>query len=205
MTKRLASKHKIERRYGIVLWGQGGSPVHSRNYPPGQHGTKGTRRKTQYGQQVAAKQQLKGYYGNIGERQFRNIYKEASRRRGDTGENLLDLLERRLDAVIYRLKFVPTVFAARQMVNHGHILVNGKKVDIPSFRVKDQDVITLKDSMRQNAVVMAAMASSERAVPEYIEHKAGDFSGKFLYRPDPQKIPYPVQMQVSSVVEYYSR
>ena len=206
MTKRIGAKHKIERRYGVSLWGQGKSPVNVRSYPPGQHGPKGPRKLTEYGQQLAAKQKLKGYYGNIVEKQFRNIYKEAERRRGDTGENLLDLLERRLDAIVYRLKFVPTVFAARQMVNHGHILVNGKRVNIPSFRVCDGDKITLRDCpMRTNAITVAAMASGERDIPEYIEYSAKSFTGTFLYKPDSAKIPYPIQMQVSSIVECYSR
>lgn len=205
MTKRLQSKHKIERRYGVSLWGQGKSPVHVRSYPPGQHGNKGPRKLTEYGQQFSAKQKLKGYYGNIGERQFRNIYKEATRRTGDTGENFLDLLERRLDTVVYRLKFVPTVFAARQLVNHGHVLVNGKRVNIPSYRLRDGDTVTLREGMRQNAVVITAMASTERSIPEYLQYTESTFTGTFLFRPDPLKIPYPIQIPISSVIECYAR
>ena len=205
MTKRIQAKHKIERRYGVSLWGQAGSPVHVRAYPSGQHGPKGPRKLTDYGQQLAAKQKLRGYYGNIVERQFRNIYKEAVRLKGNTGDNLLALLERRLDAVIYRLKWVPTVFAARQVVNHKHVQVNGRTVNIASYRLKDGDVVTLSESMRQNALVVQAMASTEREIPEYLQFSAAQFTGKLIYAPDPARIPYPIQMNVSSVVEFYSR
>lgn len=205
MTKRIQAKHKIERRYGVILWGQESSPAHKRNHPPGQHGTKGARKLTEYGKQLASKQKLRGYYGNITEKQFRNIYKEACRLRGDTGEKLLELLERRLDAIVYRLKFAPTVFAARQLVNHRHILVNGRCLNIGSCRLKDGDVVSLCDSMRQNAVVIAAMASKERDIPEYLEFNRSHFSGKLLNTPDPAKIPYPIQMNVTSVIEYYAR
>jgi small subunit ribosomal protein S4 len=205
MTKRSQSKHRIERRYGVVLWGQADSPAHARPYPPGQHGSKGTKKLTDYGQQLAAKQKLKGYYGNIVERQFQNIYKEAGRLKGDTGENFLALLERRLDAVVYRLKWVPTVFSARQLVNHRHVLVNGKSVNIASYRLKDGDCVTLRESMRQNALVQVAMAASDRDVPEYLESNALEFSGRFLHKPDSAMIPYPIQMNINSVIEYYSR
>jgi small subunit ribosomal protein S4 len=146
MTKRLQSKYKINRRYGVNLWGRAKSPVNKREYKPGQHGPKasGGSKTSDYGLQLAAKQKLRGYYGNVGERQFRRFYKEAARRKGDTGENFLSLLERRLDAVVYRMKFVPTVFAARQFVNHGHVFVNGRRTDIPSYIVKDGDVIEFR-------------------------------------------------------------
>lgn len=205
MTKRLRAKHKIERRYGVALWGQADSPVHTRSHIPGQHGSKGTRKLTDYGQQLMAKQKLKGYYGNITERQFRNIYKEAVRLRGDTGANFLSLLERRLDATIYRLKWVPTVFAARQMVNHRHVLVNGKVVNIASYRLRQGDVVTLRDEMRSNAVTMNALASKERDVPEYLEYDHSQFSAKLSFLPTADKIPYPIQMNVSSIVELYAR
>jgi small subunit ribosomal protein S4 len=205
MSKRLNSKHKIERRYGVSLWGQAKSPVHVRNYPPGQHGPKGPRKLTEYGQQLAAKQKLKGYYGNITESQFFRTYKEAVRQKGDTGENLLNLLERRLDAVVYRLKFAPTVFCARQLVSHGHIRVNGRRVNISSAQVKDGDEVTLVDSMRSNKIVLSALESSERTVPEYLEYNAKTFTGKFVYRPDSSKIPYPIEMNLHSIIECYAR
>lgn len=205
MTKRIQAKHKIERRYGVSLWGKEKSPVHVRSYPPGQHGTKGNRKLTDYGQQLAAKQKLRGYYGNIVERQFRNIYKEAVRLKGDTGENLLELLERRLDAVIYRLKWAPTVFSARQLVNHRHILVNGKSVNIPSYRLRKGDVVSMKESTRQNPLIVGAMASKEREIPDYLEFNSSHFTGKFVQKPDSSKIPYPIQMNVASVIECYAR
>ncbi|BDB96514.1 30S ribosomal protein S4 [Candidatus Hydrogenosomobacter endosymbioticus] len=205
MTKRLEAKYKYSRRCGVNLWGESKNPVNTRNYPPGQHGTKGAKKLTEYGQQLAAKQKLKRYYGNIGEKQFRKIYQEAVRVRGDTNENLLDLLERRLDAVVYRLKFVPSVFAARQFVNHGHVLVNGKRVDIPSYRLRDGDVVSLDENIRQNAVVASSIECKDRDVPDYISSDTKKFSGTFLRRPDPVEIPYPVQMNTALIIEFYSR
>ncbi len=204
--KRLAAKHKISRRIGANLWGQPRSPVNKRAYGPGQHGPNARRgKKSDYGLQLEAKQTLKGYYGNIGEKQFRKYYEKASRRRGDTGEILIDLLERRLDAVIYRLKFVPTVFAARQFVNHGHILVNGKRVNIPSYSVKDGDVIEMKEKSRTLPVVMQAVEEPHREVPDYMEVDHKKMQGKFLRTPDMSEVPYAVQMQPSLVIEFYSR
>lgn len=205
MTKRIQAKHKISRRYKVDLWGQPGSPVHVRAYPPGQHGNKGNKKLTEYGHQLAAKQKLKGYYGNIVEKQFRNIYEKAARMPGDTGENLLILLERRLDAVVYRLKIAPTVFSARQIINHRHILVNGKCVNIASYVLKDGDTVSLREGMRQNPLIINALASPDRQVPEYLEFNASSFTGKLLYAPDPVRIPYPVQMNVHSVIECYAR
>lgn len=204
MTKRTAAKHKIDRRLGVNLWGRPKSPLNARNYGPGQHGQQRSK-PSDYGIQLRAKQKLRGYYGNIGERQFRRLYQEAVRRKGDTSENMIELLERRLDAVIYRLKFVSTVFAARQMVNHGHIMVNGKRVNIPSYQVRDGDEIVLVTKMKENANVELAVASTEREVPEYIEvdHKA--MKGKFIRAPKLTDVPYPVQMEPNLVIEFYSR
>jgi small subunit ribosomal protein S4 len=204
MSKRMESKHKIDRRLGVNLWGRPKSPFNRREYGPGQHGQR-RRKPSDFGIQLMAKQRLKGYYGNIGERQFRRYYQEAVRRRGDTGEQLVGLLERRLDAVVYRAKFVPTVFSARQFVNHGHVRVNGKRVTIPSYLVKEGDVIEVKEKSRQLPIVMAASESNERDVPDYIDvdHKA--MKAKFVRVPELADIPYPVQMQPNLVVEFYSR
>jgi len=204
MTKRTAAKHKIDRRLGVNLWGRPKSPLNSRNYGPGQHGQQRSK-PSDYGVQLRAKQKLRGYYGNIGERQFRRLYQEAVRRKGDTSENMIELLERRLDAVIYRLKFVSTVFAARQMVNHGHIMVNGKRVNIPSYQVRDGDEITLVNRMKENPNVELAVASGERDVPEYVEVDHKVMKGKFLRAPKLTDVPYPVQMEPNLVIEFYSR
>lgn len=204
MTKRVAAKHKIDRRLGVNLWGRAKSPFNTRNYGPGQHGQQKSK-PSDYGIQLRAKQKLKGYYGNISERQFRRFYQEAVRRRGDTSENLVELLERRLDAVVYRMKFVATPFAARQIVNHGHIAVNGKRVNIPSYLVKDGDEISVLASMRENVNVLAAMESNERDVPEYIDLDAKALKGKFVRGPKLADIPYPVQMEPHLVIEFYSR
>lgn len=204
MSKRLAAKFKINRRLGVNLWGRAKSPVNRREYGPGQHGQhKG--KPTDYGTQLLAKQKLKGYYGNVSEKQLRKYYAEAIRRSSDTSEHLIGLLESRLDAIVYRMKFVPTVFAARQFVNHGHILVNGKRVNIPSYQVKEGDEISVREKSRQLAIVLEAEASTERDIPEYMEvdHKAG--KGTFLRIPKLADVPYPVQMEPNLVVEFYSR
>lgn len=204
MTKRASSKYKINRRLGVNLWGRAKSPFNKREYGPGQHGQR-RRKPTDYGLQLAAKQRLKGYYGNITERQFRRYYTEAIRRRGDTGENLVQLLERRLDAVIYRMKFVPTVFAARQFVNHGHVRVNGKRVTIPSFQVKDNDIVEVKEKSRELPLVLESIVSGERDVPDYLEVDFKKMQGKFVRGPKFSDVPYPAKMEPNMVVEYYSR
>ena len=204
MTKRLASKYKINRRLGVNLWGRPKSPVNSRDYRPGEHGQR--RRKTSdYGLQLAAKQKLKGYYGNITERQFRRYYDKAVRRRGDMSENLVGFLERRLDAVVYRMKFVPTVFAARQFVNHGHIRVNGRRVNIPCYLVDEGDVIEVRDKSRQVPIVLEAIDSPERDVPDYLDVDHDKLKGTFVRTPKLADVPYPVQMEPNLVIEYYSR
>ncbi|MFM8800907.1 MAG: 30S ribosomal protein S4 [Tagaea sp.] len=205
MSKRHESKYKINRRLGENLWGRAKSPVNKREYGPGQHGQR-RKKPTDFGIQLMAKQKLKFYYGNITERQFRKIYTEAIRKKGDTSENLIGLLERRLDAVVYRLKFAPTVFAARQLVSHGHVLLNGKKANIASMVVKEGDEVALKSKMRENVQVLEAVASQERQVPDYLEvvdQKA--FKGKFVRTPKLADVPYPVKMEPNLVIEFYSR
>ncbi len=204
MSKRSESKHKIDRRLGVNLWGRPKSSYTKRQYGPGQHGQR-RRKPSDFGNQLRAKQQLKRYYGDITEKQFRKYYHEAVRRRGDTGELLIELLERRLDAVVYRMRFVPTVFAARQFVNHGHIRVNGIKVNIPSYMVKEGDVVEIKDGSRDLNLVLEAAGSPERDVPEYITVDHGKMRGTFVRTPVLGDVPYPVQMEPNLVVEYYSR
>ncbi len=202
--KRPSSKHKIDRRLAVNLWGRAKSPFNIRQTGPGMHGAR-RGKPTDYGIQLMAKQKLKGYYGNIGERQFRKYYHEALRLRGDTGQNLVGLLERRLDAVVYRAKFVPTVFAARQFVSHQHVTVNGQKVNVPSYQVKEGDIIEVKEKSRQLALYITATESGERDVPEYldVDHKAG--KATFLRTPKMEDVPYAVQMEPHLVVEFYSR
>ena len=205
MTKRAEAKYKIDRRMGENLWGRPKSPVNRRDYGPGVHGQRRKGKPSDFGVQLRAKQKLKGYYGNITEKQFRNIYAEAVRRRGDTGEHLVGLLERRLDAVVYRAKFVSTVFAARQFVNHGHVLVNGKRVTIPSYRVREGDVISIKDKSKELGVVLEAVESNERDVPSYLEVDHNKMTATFLVTPKLADIPYPVHMEPNLVIEFYSR
>jgi small subunit ribosomal protein S4 len=204
MSKRKTSKYKIDRRLGVNLWGRPKSPINSREYPPGQHGQR-RRKPSDYGLQLMAKQKLKGYYGNITEKQFRRYYTEATQRKGDTSENLINILERRLDAVVYRMKFVPTVFASRQFVNHGHIRVNGKRVNIPSYMVKDGDVVTVREKSRQMPMVLLAMESNERDVPDYMEVNFNKLEGTYIRGPKLADVPYPAQMEPNLVIEFYSR
>jgi small subunit ribosomal protein S4 len=204
MTKRTQSKYKINRRLGVNLWGRAKSPVNKRESGPGQHGAK-RNKPSDYGIQLMAKQKLKGYYGNIGERQFRRYYETAVNSRGDSGDELVALLERRLDTVVYRLKFVATVFAARQFVSHGHVTVNGKRVNIPSYLVKEGDVIQVKEKSRQMTVVLGAIESPERDVPDYYDVDHREMKGTFVRVPKPADVPYPVQMEPNLVIEYYSR
>ena len=205
MTKRMESKYKIDRRMGENIWGRPKSPVNRREYGPGQHGQRRKSKLSDYGVQLKAKQKLRGYYGNISERQFRGIYQEARRLKGDSGAHMIGLLERRLDALIFRAKFVPTVFAARQFINHGHIKVNGKRVTIPSYRVKVGDIVEVKEKSKQLALVLEAQALAERDVPDYIEVDASKLTAKLARVPLLTDVPYAVQMEPHLVVEYYSR
>ena len=205
MTKRASAKYKLDRRMGENIWGRNKSPVSKRAYGPGQHGQRKSRKLSDYGTQLHAKQKLKGYYANITERQFRRYYAEAARRTGDTGEHMIGLLERRLDAIVFRAKFVPTPFAARQLVSHGHVAVNGKRVTIPSYLVKEGDTLELRTKAKDMALVLEAVKSTEREVPDYIEANHSRMTAKFLRTPKLGDVPYAVQMQPSLVVEFYSR
>ena len=205
MTKRVAQKHKIDRRLSVNLWGRPKSPFNLRKYRPGQHGQKHTGKLSDYGVQSNAKQKLKGYYGNLNERQFRNCYKEAIRQKGDSGENLIAILERRLDTIVYRSKFVPTVFAARQFINHGHVKVNGKRVNIASCLLKEGDVVEVKDKSKEMALVVESMKSQERDIPGYITVDEKKCSSTFVRTPQFAEVPYATQMDPKLVIEYYSR
>ena len=204
MTKRTESKYKINRRLGVNLWGRPKSPINKREYGPGQHGQR-RKKPSDFGVQLMAKQKLRGYYGNISEKQFYKYYEEAVRRRGDTSENLIELLERRLDAVVYRMKFAITPFAARQFVSHGHVLVNGRRVKISSYQVRDGDVVEVREKSKQLAMVLDSVQSAERDVPEYIEVDHRAMKGTFARAPKLADVPYPVQMEPNLVVEFYSR
>ncbi|KYO49706.1 MAG: 30S ribosomal protein S4 [Tistrella sp.] len=204
MTKRIQAKHKISRRLGVNLWGTAKSPVNARSYGPGQHGQR-RRKPSDYGLQLAAKQQLKGYYGNLTEKQFRRVVEEATRRKGESTENLIGLLESRLDAVVYRSNFVATVFAARQFINHGHVAVNGRRVTIPSYRLKPGDVVSVREKSRQLTFVLEATQRREREVPEYIDVDFDKLTATYNRMPQLAEVPYPVQMDPKQIIEYYSR
>ena len=205
MTKRLNSKHKVDRRLKVNLWGRPKSPFNTRAYPPGQHGQTKSAKPSDYGIQLQAKQKLKCYYGNMNERQFRNMYKRAIMKKGDTAENLIGLLERRLDSVIYRSKLSNTIFSSRQLINHGHVRVNGKKVNISSYQVKEEDSIEIRDKSKQLAIVDIALANKERETPEYIQMDEKNKKFKFVRIPKFEEVPYPVVMEPNLVIEYYSR
>ena len=205
MTKRIKAKHKVDRRLRVNLWGKPKSPYNTRNYPPGQHGQSRKGKPTDYGVQLNAKQKLKSYYGNINERQFRNVYRKAIKKRGDTTENLVGILERRLDTVVYRAKLAPTVFSARQLINHGHFRVNKKKVNISSYLVKEEDLIEVKDKSKGLIIIDACLASKDRDVPEYIQVDIKNKAAKLVRVPKFADIPYPTLMEPKLVIEYYSR
>ncbi|MBX9926726.1 MAG: 30S ribosomal protein S4 [Hyphomicrobiaceae bacterium] len=205
MSKRIQAKHKIDRRLSENIWGRAKSPLNKRESRPGQHGERRVSKQSDYGQQLKAKQKLKGYYGSITERQFRKVYQEAVRMKGSTSEQLIGLLERRLASVVYRAKFVPTVFAARQFVSHGHVTVNGRRVTIPSYRVRVGDVIEVREAARQNVIVLEATKSGERDVPDYLEVDHGKMVAKMQRVPALADVPYPVTMEPNLVVEFYSR
>jgi small subunit ribosomal protein S4 len=205
LTKRTSAKYKIDRRMGENIWGRPKSPVNKREYGPGQHGQRRKGKMSDFGIQLRAKQKLKGYYGDLTEKQFRKIYDEAERQRGDTSELLIGLLERRLDAVVYRAKFVPTIFSARQFVNHGHVAVNGRRVNIASYRVKEGDVVSVRDKSKQLAIVLEAIGSPERDVPEYLAVDHSKLTAEFVRAPALGDVPYPVMMEPNLVVEYYAK
>jgi small subunit ribosomal protein S4 len=206
MTKRLNSKHKVDRRLKVNLWGRPKSPFNSRAYGPGQHGQTTSRRKqSDYGIQLQAKQKLKAYYGNINERQVRNLYKKASMLKGDTSENLIGLLERRLDAIVYRAKLSTTIFSARQLINHGHVKVNGKKVNISSYQLKEEETIEIREKSKQLVFIDVALANKEREVPEYLQVDEKNKKVKLVRTPKLEEVPYPVVMEPNLVIEYYSR
>ena len=205
MSKRINAKHKVDRRLGVNLWGRPKSPFNKRAYAPGQHGQRSSAKPSDYKIQLQAKQKLKNYYGNLNERQFRNVYKEAARRKGNTGENLVGILESRLDAVIYRAKFANTVFQARQLINHGHVKVNGKRVNISSFYLSENDEVEIKDSSKQLNTILSASSSKERDVPDYLVSDQKKLTAKLSRIPKFDEIPYPAIMEPNLVVEYYSR
>ena len=205
MTKRLNSKHKVDRRLKVNLWGRPKSPFNTRGYPPGQHGQSKSAKPSDFGVQLQAKQKLKCYYGNMNERQFRNVYKKAIMKKGDSAENLIGLLERRLDAIVYRAKLATTIFSARQLINHGHLKVNGKKVNISSYQVREEDTIEVRDKSKQLALVDVALANKEREVPEYLQVDEKNKKIKFVRVPKFEEVPYPVVMEPNLVIEYYSR
>ena len=205
MTKRLASKHKVDRRIKANLWGRPKSPFNTRNYKPGQHGKSSRGKISDYGTQLQAKQKLKFYYGNMNERQFRNVYRKAIQKKGNTTENLVGYLERRLDTVIYRAKFATTVFSARQLINHGHIKVNDKKVNIPSYLVKADDIVEVKSKSKEMITIVGALVSKERDVPDYIQMDEKNKKAKLIRIPKFSEVPYPTIMEPNLVIEYYSR
>ena len=205
MTKRANAKYKIDRRMGENIWGRPKSPVNKREYGPGQHGQRRKGKMSDFGTQLKAKQKLKGYYANLSERQFHKVYDEAVRMTGDSSENLIGLLERRLDVIVYRSKFVPTIFAARQFVSHGHVKVNGRRVTISSIRLKAGDVVELTEKSKGLATVLEAVQLAERDTPDYIEVDHKGMTARLVRVPALSDVPYPVQMQPNLVVEYYSR
>ena len=204
MSKRKASKYKLDRRMGENIWGRPKSPVNRRDYGPGQHGQRRKGKLSDFGIQLRAKQKLKGYYGDVTEKQFKRAYKEAAAMKGDTSQNLIGLLEQRLDMVVYRAKFTPTIFAARQLVSHGHIRVNGVKCNVASRKVVPGDVISLSAKAQEMLLVIEAQSLPERDIPEYVTPDGTD-KVTYVRIPTLDEVPYPVTMEPNLVVEFYSR
>ncbi|MEH6826782.1 30S ribosomal protein S4 [Parasphingorhabdus sp.] len=204
MTKRTSSKYKLDRRMGENIWGRPKSPVNRRDYGPGQHGQRRKGKLSDFGIQLRAKQKLKGYYGDVTEKQFKRAYKEAAAMKGDTSQNLIGLLEQRLDMVVYRAKFTPTIFAARQLVSHGHIRVNGVKCNVASRKVVPGDVISLSAKAQEMLLVIEAQSLPERDIPEYVTPDGTD-KVTYVRIPTLDEVPYPVTMEPNLVVEFYSR
>ena len=205
MTKRLTTKHKVDRRLKVNLWGRPKSPFNTRNYPPGQHGKARKGKPSDYGTQLEAKQKMKFYYGNMNERQFRNVYRKAINKKGNTSENLIGFLERRLDIIIYRAKFATTVFSARQLINHGHIRVNGRKVNIPSYLINEKDTIEVRDKSKEMTMIVGSLVNKEREIPDYIQMDEKSKKVKLIRVPKFSEVPYPTIMEPNLVIEYYSR
>ena len=205
MTKRLTSKHKVDRRLKVNLWGRPKSPFNTRNYPPGQHGKTRRGKTSDYGTQLEAKQKMKFYYGNMNERQFRNVYRKARNKKGNTTENLIGFLERRLDIIIYRAKFTTTVFSARQLINHGHIRVNSRKVNIPSYLINEKDTIEVRDKSKEMTMIVGSLVNKEREIPDYIQMDEKSKKVKLIRVPKFSEVPYPTIMEPNLVIEYYSR
>ena len=205
MTKRSTSKHKVDRRLKVNLWGRPKSPFNTRNYPPGQHGKTRRGKTSDYGTQLEAKQKMKFYYGNMNERQFRNVYRKARNKKGNTTENLIGFLERRLDIIIYRAKFATTVFSARQLINHGHIRVNGRKVNIPSYLINEKDTIEVRDKSKEMTMIVGSLVNKEREIPDYIQMDEKNKKVKLIRVPKFSEVPYPTIMEPNLVIEYYSR
>jgi small subunit ribosomal protein S4 len=204
MSRRHSAKYKIDRRVGENIWGRAKSPFNKRNYKPGQHGQNRRNKVSDFGMQLMAKQKLKAYYGDITEKQFAKTYVEAARMKGNSAENLIGLLESRLDAVVYRAKFVPTVFAARQFINHGHVMVNGRRCNIGSARLKPGDVVQVREKSRNLALVLEALGSPERDIPDYVEVDPKAMTATYKRVPALADVPYPVKMEPAQVVEFYS-
>jgi small subunit ribosomal protein S4 len=204
MSKRISAKHKLDRRVGENVWGRPKSPVNKRDYGPGMHGQRRKGKPSDFGLQLMAKQKLKGYYGNISEKQFARTYNEAVRRRGNTAELLIGLLESRLDAIVYRAKFVPTVFAARQFINHGHVKLNGVRTNIASCRLKPGDVVEVKEKSKNMALVLEALQSPERDIPDYVDVDPKKMTATYIRIPEFAEVPYPCNMEPNLVIEYYS-
>ena len=204
MSRRHSAKYKIDRRVGENIWGRPKSPFNKRNYKPGQHGQNRRNKVSDFGMQLMAKQKLKGYYGDITEKQFSKIYEDAARMKGNSAENLIGILESRLDTIVYRAKFVPTIFAARQFVNHGHVTVNGKRCNIGSARLKAGDVVQVREKSRNLALILEALGSAERDIPDYVEVDPKAMTAEFKRIPVLSDVPYPVKMEPAQVVEFYS-
>lgn len=205
MTKIIKAKYKVSRRLGQSIWGDAKDPINKKNYRPGQHGANAKVKPSDYGDHLRAKQTIKAHYGRITEKQFKNTFAKATKMKGNTAENFAGLLERRLDIIAYRMNFAATIFAARQLVSHGHLRLNGKKANIPSMLLKEGDVLSLKDSSKEKVVYVESMQKQERNVPEYLAFNTNEMTGSFVRVPMISDIPYPFQADFNKIIEFYSK
>ena len=202
MARYTGPKHKLCRRLGECIWGNPRCPSINRPFAPGQHGQSRRRKRSVYGMQLLQKQKIRTHYGLM-ERQMRKVFAEAKRMGGVTGSNLMMLLESRLDCVVYRLGFANTVPAARQLVTHGHIVVDGKAVNIPSFRVKPGMVVGVREKSRKVPMIANGVESPRTMMPEYLERPEKAFEGKMVSLPNSETIPFKADTQ--AVIGFYSR
>jgi small subunit ribosomal protein S4 len=201
MTRYTGPKNRIARKFGANIFGRQRNPLLHKPTPPGMHGAK-RKKKSDYGLQLEEKQKLRAIYGMLTQTQLLHAYTDALKKEGNTSHNLLEQLECRLDNIVYRLRFDGTIFGAHQLVSHGHVLVNGKRVDRRSFKVKPGMVVSIEEKSKKMKPVQMAMENTAREIPAYLSLSEDKFSGKLETLPHPDQIPLPMIIDVPLVCEF---